>query len=254
MADISKITLPSGNTYFIKDLEARQMISQLNQFTYEVVLSLPSASEATMYKIYLISTSTPGEDDVYEEYITIDKGSEVSPRYVWEKLGTITAPDLTEYAKIEDLGALAYKDNASGSFTPAGNVSLTDTNKTATVGVAASGETTYQPGGTVSTPTISVETAGATTTVNSITDVGTLPSATMPTYTVSDEVLTITAGVFDAGTLPTKGADTTVKTGDATYESSQPTFMGNAVRLETGDIAVPTSATFTGTQGTVTVS
>ena len=93
-----------------------------------------------------------------------------------------------------------------------------------------------------------------TTTVNSITDVGTLPSATMPTYSVSNETLTITAGSFNAGTLPTKGFDTTVKTGDAAYQSTQPTFTGDAVRLVTGNIAVPTSASFSGNEGNISVS
>lgn len=74
------------------------------------------------------------------------------------------------------------------------------------------------------TPTGSVEiTKGTdtTATVNSITAVGTLPS-----FTQSGETL-----VFDAGTLPTKGSDTTVLTGRGTD-----------------------TAAFTGTAGTVTVS
>lgn len=306
MPDLSKITLPSGSTYDLKDATARQMISQLNQFTYEVVSELPTASASTMYKIYLVAASTPGTQDTYEEYITIDKGASASPRYIWEKFGTITPPDLTDYAKWSDLGALATKDSASGTvtdyvtggsgsftgtaatlkITPAGSVSLTNTNKTATVSKASSGTATYTPEGTnasssvsgscsvtatgsVSTPTISVKTAGSTTTVNSITSVGTLPSATMPTYTVANEVLTITAGSFSAGTLPTKGANTTVKTGDAVYQSSQPTFTGTAAtgtisgtaaaqeftgtgaRLITGNISVPNSASFSGTEGSI---
>lgn len=114
-------------------------------------------------------------------------------------------------------------------------------------------------------------TAGSTTTVNSITAVGTLPSLTT---TVTDEVLTIG---WSAGTLPTKGANQTVKTGDASYTASAPaftgtkvqlagtvtpsgsisaSFTGTGVRLETGSIAVPAtySASFTGTAGSVTTT
>ena len=76
----------------------------------------------------------------------------------------------------------------------------------------------YAPSGSVS-----VDSAGSTTTVNSITDIGTLP---VFTATVSNEILSLS---FSQGTLPTKGSDTTVKTGDATY-------------------------TFGGTQATITVS
>lgn len=74
------------------------------------------------------------------------------------------------------------------------------------------------------TPTGSVAiTKGSdvTTTVNSIDSVGTLPN-----FTASGETL-----VFNAGTLPTKGVDTTVVTASGTD-----------------------TATFSGTAGTVTVS
>ena len=188
--------------------------------------------------------------------------------------------------------------SSTGKFTPSGSVSVstaTTSNQTATVSPASSGEATYtpagsisgsftgsssavtvtatdnssgnyQPKGSVAAPTISVATAGSTTTVNSITAVGTLPSLTT---TVTDEVLTIG---WSAGTLPTKGSDTTVKTGDASYSASAPaftgtkvqlagtvtpsgsisaSFSGTGVRLETGSIAVPAtySASFSGTEG-----
>lgn len=78
----------------------------------------------------------------------------------------------------------------------------------------------YTPEGTVGAPTISV-TGDTTGTVNSITDVGTLP-----TFSVSNEVLTITAG-----TLPTKGSDTTVVTATGTISASAPTFTGTAATI-----------------------
>lgn len=260
------------------------------------------ASASTMYKIYLVP-ATINDNDAFAEYITIKISGST---YQWEQFGNLTPPDLSNYVSKDEAGALAYKNSASGTvtdyvtggsgsftgtaatlkMTPAGSVSLTNTNKTATVSKASSGTATYTPEGTnasssvsgscsvtatgsVSTPTISVKTAGSTTTVNSITSVGTLPSATMPTYTVANEVLTITAGSFSAGTLPTKGADTTVKTGDAAYQSSQPTFTGSAAtgtisgtaaaqeftgtgaRLVTGNISVPSSASFSGTEGSI---
>ena len=55
----------------------------------------------------------------------------------------------------------------------------------------------------IGSKTASITSAG-TTTVNSITDVGTLPSLS---YDAETEALT-----FSAGTLPTKGNDTTVLT------------------------------------------
>ncbi len=82
-----------------------------------------------------------------------------------------------------NLGDLAYKDSATGSFTPTGNVSVSVT--------------------------------PSTDTVNSITDVGTLPS-----LIESDGAL-----YFSAGTLPTKGSDTTVVTG---ISSASGSFSGTS--------------------------
>lgn len=153
-----------------------------------------------------------------------------------------TKVDLTPYAKTEDLGDLAFKDDASAQYTPSGSIS---------------------------TPTITV--TPTTTTVNSITDVGTLPTfeqgddvftqgsftqgafsqGTLPTWTtqVNAEVLSFTfsagtlpthasdsfvkptytqgSDTFTQGTLPTKSANTTVATGIQSATSSQPTFTGD---------------------------
>lgn len=78
-----------------------------------------------------------------------------------------------------DFGDLALKDSAQATYTPAGNVSV------------SKGEDTK-------------------TTVNSITDVGTLP-----TVTVEGEAMTITVG-----TLPTKGEDVSVVTASASVSAS----------------------------------
>lgn len=151
--------------------------------------------------------------------------------------GTVTQPTFS-----------GSSTTSTGKFTPAGNVVFTNANQTATVSKASSGTATYTPEGSVAAPTISVKTAGGTTTVNSITAVGTLPTLTT---TVSNEVLTIG---FDQGTLPTKGANTTVKTSDAAYEASAPAFTGTGARLVTGNISVPSSASFTGTEGDINVT
>lgn len=285
MSEISSITLPSGGNYLLKDATARSMIASLNQFTYEIVTTLPNAGVDTMYKIYLKLASTAGTDDEYEEFITIDKGASASTRYVWEKLGTITPPDLSNYVSKDEAGALAYKDTASGTVavpktytttftgkqksvfvtgTTIGSVSLTKSTvdvKPNATGTAAnvykpagtnasssvSGSCTVTADGTVAAPTISVKTAGSTTSVTPFGSAGTLPSATMPTYTVASgsETLTITAGSFSAGTLPSAGTAVTVKTGDAAYQASAPAFTGKSA---TGTISGTAAAqTFTGT-------
>lgn len=258
---LSSITLPSGNTYDLKDAAAREAIAGMTSFELIICTSAANTpkdvtwtsggttitgtlepSVSTKGAIYLVP-STNGTKDVYDEYITVNTGGST---YIWELFGNTDV-------HIGDLGTLAFKDSASGSFTPSGSVSVSASgteNKTATVAPAGSGEATYTPAGTVAAPVISKKTAGSTTTVNSITDVGTLPSFSA---TVSGETLTLT---FSAGTLPTKGSDTTVKTGDAAYEASAPAFTGTGARLVTGNIPVPNafSGSFTGSAGTVNVS
>ena len=253
MADISQIKLPNGTTYNIKDANARERIEALESFTtYLGVTTTALTDGATTNPITINGqnvTAQSGNIVLYGNQEFIFDGTH------WNQFGDLSS-----------LGSLAYKNTASGSFTPAGTVSqptfngdtmnstgsftpagsvkLTNSNKTAAVSAAESGAVTYTPDGTVAAPTISVKTAGTTTTVNSITAVGTLP-----TYTVSGEVLTLTQG-----TLPTKGKNQTVKTGDAAYQATAPEFTGTGVRLVTGNISVPSSASFSGTAGAVSVS
>ena len=253
MADISQIKLPNGTTYNIKDANARERIEALESFTtYLGVTTTALTDGATTNPITINGqnvTAQSGNIVLYGNQEFIFDGTH------WNQFGDLSS-----------LGSLAYKNTASGSFTPAGTVSqptfngdtmnstgsftpagsvkLTNSNKTAAVSAAESGAVTYTPDGTVAAPTISVKTAGTTTTVNSITAVGTLPN-----YTVSGEVLTLTQG-----TLPTKGKNQTVKTGDAAYQATAPEFTGTGVRLVTGNISVPTSASFSGTAGAVSVS
>lgn len=155
--------------------------------------------------------------------------------------------------------------NSTGKFTPAGSVGLNTSNKTAAVSKAASGAVTYTPQGSVAAPTISVATAGSTTTIKNPTSVtvaktvvAAAPGATAPAnvityYSVNDENLSFYQLGYTTGASITT-SNVTVKNGDALYEASAPAFTGTGVRLVTGNIAVPTSASFTGTEGNVTVS
>ena len=169
MPEISKFTLPSGTTYDLKDAAARSA------------------------KGWIGITSTPLTDGATTNPITID-GDSV----------TATAGDIAgvlnsdsefifngtkwqEFGNLSDLGDLAYKDSASGSFTPSGSVS--------------------KPSVTV-TPT--------TASVPNVTDVG-----SMPTYTVSGETLVISAGV-----VPTLGTAISAMTGATAELDAAPSFTG----------------------------
>ena len=90
------------------------------------------------------------------------------------------------FGDLSGLGSLAYKNSVSATSTPSGSITQ---------------------------PTITV--TPATGTVNSITDVGALPELTT---TVSNEILTLG---WSAGTLPTKGANTSVVTGITSATASK---------------------------------
>lgn len=117
MADISKITLPSGTTYDIKDAVARSAIAGGIGFVFawtatdyanttapsaSKLATIPvgvkvyynnGASNATgtktasaddLGKFYLIYSKTQvGDNDVYDEYVAADNGG----TYIWERLG-----------------------------------------------------------------------------------------------------------------------------------------------------------------------
>lgn len=151
------------------------------------------------------------------------------------------------------LKALAYKNTASGTYTPSGSVAAPSF-----TGTEATIESTYTPAGSNSKPDITV--TPATTTVTSITDVGTLPSCTHPVLTTvvtgKDLAFVWTDGSFSAGTLPTKGADQIVMTGATAALDNAPVFTGTAgTATATYTPAGSNSApAFTGSEGTVTVS
>lgn len=97
MQEISKITLPSGTTYDIKDSTARSQIAEIIAagLSYEVVTTLPEASASTKGKIYLVAHSH-GTSDIYDEFLTVQGGTASAPTYSWEKIGN-TDIDLSNY-------------------------------------------------------------------------------------------------------------------------------------------------------------
>ena len=165
--------------------------------------------------------------------------------------------------------AFAYANSGSGSYTPSGTVSTpTFTGTAATITVSgtiansvtlasqassATGAADVTPNGSVSQATFTgtakhLKATPGTTTVNSITAVGTLPSCTLPSFsaTVSGEVLTLgwSAGSFSAGTLPTKGSNTTVANGTITLATQSSSATGTVDITPAGTIS---EQSFTGT-------
>ena len=229
MADISKITLPSGTTYDIKDATARAAIGGAIIIRGTTTTALTDGATTNPITIDNESYTAVANDAVFygnKEFVF--DGTK------WHEFGDMTG-----------LGALATKDSASGSYTPAGTIAVN----------AASGSgTSYTPEGSVSAPTISVSSAGSTATIHNPTKAtvatavtAAAPGATAPSnpityYSVANETLSLYQIGYNTGdSLST--SDVTVKTGDAAYSASTPSFTGTEKKLA-----------FSGTSATITVS
>ena len=290
MADISKITLPSGGTYNLKDAEARRMIAAGITFirctnaantpygvTWDydgtTITGTLVASSTTKGSFYLVPDVNAAGLDIWDEYVTIQEGTDPNFTYSWERLGS-TDIDLS------DLGALAYKDSVSlnqdtatvlgsnSTFSlPQTSVSMTNTKKTlgvslsggdvtdvtgsAIVSVSESGTDTFvksYPGATSKLVTQTIHPVAGTTTVPNVTGnnsvsathIDSYGTASTFTYTVANETLTIAGsnstaptGTDVTATNVTLGTDITVAT------------MGSEVTVATGSLSG------TGTGGTV---
>lgn len=177
---ISSITVPvdvSGTltqvTFDIKDAGARQMISDLGNALYWIGVTTTELTDGSTTNPIVVNsenvTAKIGGMASYEGLEFVWNGS------AWQAMGHA------------NFGSLAFQSSASGSYTPAGTISVTEASDT-------------------------------TTTVNSITAEGSLP-----TFTLSGETL-----VYTAGTLPTKGSDTTVVTASGARTAS---FSGTAATI-----------------------
>ena len=182
---LSKLTLPvnvSGTVtnveYTIKDAGARQMIEDLGHALYWIGVTTTELTDG----------STTNPITVNSESVTAKLGGMASyggSEFVWN--GTAWQ----EMGK-NNFGALAFKSSASGSYTPAGSVSITQGTDT-------------------------------TASVTGIASVGTLPDAY---FTVSGETATFN---WSAGTLPAADASaTTVITARGTDTAA---FTGTAATI-----------------------
>ena len=205
MPDISKIKLPSGTVYAIKDEVARSMVAGGIQLKGTTTTELTDEDTTNPIQIGGESYTAVNQDAVF-----YGKKEFVFDGTKWHEFGDMSG-----------LGTLAKKNSASGSFTPAGDVS--------------------QPTTTVTLNTTNKYVASSATGGGSVT-AGSPASATMPVFntSVANETLTIS---WEDGSF-TPNTPTVVEL---------PSF--ERAPIATGvQSAITTKPTFTGTQGTVSVS
>lgn len=193
---LMEITLPSGTSYYLKDDEVRTWIGDGATSGAEKRLSdAESAIEALSNATHWLGITTT----------TLSDGATTNPITINGDSVTAVSGDIVQDSNGEEyiFNGTAWQ-KFGGSIGTLGNMAYVDT-----------GTVTLTPAGSVSTPTISVSSAGSTGTVKE------------PSYSVSNEVLTITL------------TDKTFKTGDASYSSTQPSFTGT----EATHTVYPTSST-----------
>lgn len=249
---IEKITLPSGNTYFIADREIRDVVDALSQtvaggVSYIVawdgtaeptVGNIPAgveisyegieytgtlvANNATPGAFYLVKSATQAEvKDVYDEYVPVGPDGNKS----WEKIGD-TQLDLTNVIKnvtltkqtdtVIGIDATFNTSSVASSVTPT-------TQKLATSSITGvqSSTTTASKATAVTSQTTATGAGTASTTntdwlkgISVSNGVLSIGAATMDTQTTTQQT-------FTDVTVPIKAANaTTVATGNVTTSGS----------------------------------
>lgn len=249
MPDISKVTLPSGNTYDIKDATARSLIAGGITFSVAwdgnstpVVANIPAgvvvtysatdytgtktASSADTGTFYLVKTGTG--TNKYDEYVVANGA--------WEKLGT-------QEVDLSGLGSLAYKDSVTlntgsgdvvlGEATTFTNGSSSVTFTGGTTDKCLGSDATFTTSVTPTTTNIKATASGTavgvstsdfvsampsvemsklvTTTVPNVTSAGAASTWSFAMGTGNDAETLIISGAN--GTAPTLGTEKTVATG-----------------------------------------
>ncbi|MCI6674803.1 MAG: hypothetical protein MR519_10725 [Spirochaetaceae bacterium] len=260
MADISSITLPDGTVVYLKDSEARAMLSK--HLELKVVDTLPEASADTLNAMYLVPEASGGED-TKAEYITLSsKASDGSVSYKWEKIGS-TGVVLKGYSKTGHTHAYTRVTGVPAhSYTPSGTIGAqTFTGSEADVSVSGTPEGTVSKPAIAVTPTTATKYVASSAAAGGAVTAGSAASCTLPklTMSVSGESLVIgwSGGSFTANsptkvTLPSFAAQTIV-TGVSAALAATPAFTGKPM-TSTGKLTPSGSiskAVFTGAAATL---
>ena len=304
MSDISQITLPSGTTYEIKDAVARQAMAGGVHYlgvsstaitdggtekpTIGGTAVTPKNGDLVVYgEGEFIYGGTFGSGGTWAEFGDLSTLGDLA--YKDTASGTVAVPKTytttvtptttTKYVASSATGGgtaskatvtVSKASSGTTTYTPAGTNGTSSVSGSCTVTPSGSiskgtGTANYTPEGSVSAPTISVATAGSTTTVKNptsktvVTDMSiSAPASSTATgelvyCSVSNETLTLSKFVETTG-ASISTSNVTVKNGDASYSATAPTFTGTGAELKftgsssTGTISGTAAAqTFTGT-------
>lgn len=265
MPDISKVQLPSGNVYDIKDAVARQAIAGGVTFIVAwkgdatpVVANIPAGVTVTYNNVdytgtlaataaqpgafYLVRSSTQvGTLDIYDEYAVVTEGTGSSATKSWEKFGDTQV-------LLSSLGDLAFLDTVTLNKGSGDNVLGESTTFT-----AGSSSVTFT-GGTTDTfvKSVSAETNKklVTTTIPNVTSVGAASTWGFTMGSGNDSETLIISGTNS--TAPTLGTAITAATG-ATDANGTGDSIVTGVTIGSSADAVTSIGTGTAAAQTITV-
>ena len=280
---IDKITLPTGTEYTIVDKDARTAIDNMSSYTS--FLGVTTATQIT-------DGSTTAQVNIAGSTVTATTGAIViykpqtgnAQEFIWEGSKWQFFGDI----EASNLGALAYKNSASGtytkfksvtsgsntvtstgSYTPNGSISLTKEAQTFGITTTSTSPSNsanywiYEPQGTISISSNAIgSTSGdfltgitgrtALTSISTAAPTATAPAGGLNYTSVSEHNLNL--GYIIHTTANTVSNSTSAK---ALKTVTKPTysggFTGTTIYVKPLSVTVATAASFTGTSATVTV-
>ena len=239
---IATITMPSGNTYDLADAYARDLIKELLNFHEWLGVTTSEIEDGSTTNPVIIGgeevTAVAGDvvsrDSDHKDFVYSSTG-------VWQNFGELSG-----------LGALSFKDNASGTYTPAGTVSASFS------GLSLTSTGTYTPEGSVS----SSFSGSSTTSTGTFTPEGSVSSSFSGSSLTSEGTFTPEGSVsssFSGSSLTSEGTFTPEGSVSSSFSGSELTSTGTYTPA--GSISGITAGTKTvkqfktaGTMPTFTVS
>jgi len=265
---IYTVTMPSGNVYDLADQYARDLIKELLNFHEWLGITTSEIDDGSTTNPVIINgesvTAVAGDvvsrDSDHKDFVLSSTG-------VWQNFGELTG-----------LGALAFKDNASGSYTPAGSISgsFSGSELTSTGTFTPEGSVSGSFSGSELTSTGTFTPEGSVSgsfSGSELTSTGTFTPAGSVSASFTGSSTTSTGTFTPQGSVSSTGGTKTIKQfkSQGTLAScTMPTFTvsnGNLTitdgsytdgTLPTGeDVSVgdgSVSSSFTGTEGSVSVA
>ena len=202
---LTKVLLADGNTYHIKDEEARELIAQGIKIEIPANGTLPTASADTMGKFYFIPVNPAGGvNDGYDEFITV-KSDDETPVYTWEKIGNARL-DLSGYS----LKTHTHTVSSTTKYLHKVSMPKTFSNQSVVTGISKSKLVTTSVTGVSGSTTASKATASSAVAVATTDTAVSVPNVTgnvAAEVTVTPATANRATGALGSETT-TRGADT----------------------------------------------